>query len=146
MSRPQSKFVEKKPALLRGPADSDATARAVSARERESKAGDDALEHAPQVLAYLAKRFGFNFRGRILEIDAGEYDLQRFVYHFFMKCFWNPELSYADNVAVNYDWYHPQLATRHTLPEVEEWFQEAALKIVHRNVDYYGITVRGTCR
>lgn len=51
--------------------DSDATARAVSARERESKAGGDAAEHAPQVLAYLAKRFGFNFRGRILEIDAG---------------------------------------------------------------------------
>ena len=72
MSRPQSKFVEKKPASSRGDgADSNATARAVAARERESKAGDDAMEHAPQVLAYLAKRFGFNFRGRILEIDAG---------------------------------------------------------------------------
>ena len=65
-------FVEKTPAQLRAAkADADATARAVAARERESSVCDDAQERAPQVLAYLAKRFDLSFRGRILEIDAG---------------------------------------------------------------------------
>lgn len=79
----------------------------------------------------------------VLGIQAGEYDIQRFIYHFFLKCFWNPDLSYEENVAINYDWYHPQLCTRHTLEEVETWFADAKLCIVHRCVDHYGITVRG---
>ena len=41
----------------------------------------------------------------ILEIKKGEYDLQRFIYHFFMKCFWNSEFSFKANTVINYDWY-----------------------------------------
>lgn len=79
----------------------------------------------------------------VLGIEAGEYEIQRMIYHFFLKCFWNPALKYEENVAINYDWYHPQLCTRHTLEEVEGWFADAKLRIVHRCVDHYGITVRG---
>lgn len=79
----------------------------------------------------------------VLGIDAGTYEVQRLIYHFFLKCFWNPALGFEENAAINYDWYHPQLCTRHTLPEVESWFAEAGLRIMHRCVDYYGITVRG---
>lgn len=79
----------------------------------------------------------------ILEIPAGEYDVQRFIYHFFMKCFWNQELSVQDNTVINYDWYHPQLCARHTLEEIREWFHDNNLIINHENVDFYGITVRG---
>jgi SAM-dependent methyltransferase len=78
-----------------------------------------------------------------LGIDAGEYDVQRFVYHFFMKCFWNSELSYEENVAINYDWYHPQLCSRHTYGEVQGWFSAAGLEVVQSHVDFYGITMRG---
>jgi len=78
-----------------------------------------------------------------LEIEEGEYDLQRFIYYFFMKCFWNPDLAFQENVAINYDWYHPQVATRHTLEEIKGWFKRAKIRIVHEHVDYYGITVRG---
>lgn len=79
----------------------------------------------------------------VFEIEAGTYDIQRFVYHFFAKLFWNPDMDVQANTAINYDWYHPQLASRHTLAEVEDWFEAAGLKIVHRFVDPYGITVRG---
>lgn len=82
----------------------------------------------------------------VLEIPAGEYDLQRFVYHFFAKCFWNPDLSYRDNVVINYDWYHPQLCSRHTLPEVRGWISDAGLEVTHEHEDFYGITMRGTAR
>lgn len=80
---------------------------------------------------------------RVLGIEAGEYDVQRFLYHFFAKCYWNPDVSFDENVLINYDWYHPQLATRHTLDEVVAWFADARLEVVHRHVDPYGITVRG---
>ena len=80
---------------------------------------------------------------KVLGIQAGEYDVQRFIYHFFLKCFWNPSLTFDENAAINYDWYHPQLCTRHTLEEIESWFSDAGLNIVHRCVDHYGITVRG---
>ena len=79
----------------------------------------------------------------VLQIPAGEYDLQRFVYHFFAKIFWNNEFNFEDNAVINYDWYHPQDCTRHTAEEVRAWFKENNLKITHEFVDFYGITMRG---
>ena len=48
-----------------------------------------------------------------------------------------------ENNAINYDWYHPQIATRHTLEEVLGWFTDNQLTITHQFVDHYGITMRG---
>lgn len=79
----------------------------------------------------------------ILGIKEGTYDLQRFIYHFFMKCFWNPSLAFNANSVINYDWYHPQLCSRHTLKEVRGWYEGEGLMILHEYEDYYGITVRG---
>ena len=80
---------------------------------------------------------------KALEIPAGEYDIQRLFYHFFLKCFFNSSLSHEENVVINYDWYHPVLCTRHTLEEILSWFHDAGLVIVQHHVDFYGITVRG---
>jgi SAM-dependent methyltransferase len=85
--------------------------------------------HAPQI--------------EVLEIEGGVYDLQRFLYHFFMKCFWNPNLTFLENAAINFDWYHPQIASRHTIEEVRGWFKKEGLTLLHEHVDFYGITVRG---
>lgn len=79
----------------------------------------------------------------VLDIPAGTYDVQRLIYNFFTKIFWSDELDPEPNAVINYDWYHPQHATRHELPEVESWFESAGLTITHRTVDPYGITVRG---
>jgi SAM-dependent methyltransferase len=78
-----------------------------------------------------------------LEIEGGEYEVQGFFYHFFMKCYWNPELSREENIIVNYDWYHPEICSKHTLDEVKSWFKDLGLEIIHENVDFYGITIRG---
>lgn len=78
-----------------------------------------------------------------LGIEAGRYTPQRLLYHFFLKCFWNPELSFEDNAVINYDWYHPQNCSRHTMAEVREWFDGAGLKVVWGFQDHYGITMRG---
>lgn len=81
-----------------------------------------------------------------LEVEEGEYDVQRLLYHFFMKCFWNDELDVEANAAINYDWYHPDVSSRHTLDEVKSWFAAADLEVVHEYTDPYGITMRGSRR
>jgi SAM-dependent methyltransferase len=80
---------------------------------------------------------------RVLEIKEGSYSIQRLIYHFFFKCYWNQALSFIENTVVNYDWYHPILASKHTLEEVRTWFWENNLEIVWEYEDHYGITVRG---
>jgi ubiquinone/menaquinone biosynthesis C-methylase UbiE len=69
----RSKFVEGKTQGTRlGPAQAAATAaRRVAARERDLRIKDDLQERAALVAPYLTKRFGIEFRGRILEIGAG---------------------------------------------------------------------------
>jgi len=79
----------------------------------------------------------------ILGITSGQYDVQRFVYYFFCKCFWNPSLSLQENTAINYDWYHPDMASRYAPEEIHGWFFDAGLTVVQECVDNYGITIRG---
>lgn len=79
----------------------------------------------------------------VLGIPAGEHTVQRFLYHFFIKNFWNDELSEHDNVVVNFDWYHPSTCSRHTLEEVHGWYEQAGIKVIHSFEDEYGITLRG---
>ena len=79
----------------------------------------------------------------ILGISAGDYDVQRFVYHHFLKCFWSDELDAEGNAVINFDWYRPEDCTRHTLDEVLGWYESAGLTVTHSLEDEYGITVRG---
>jgi SAM-dependent methyltransferase len=78
-----------------------------------------------------------------LGIESGEWTPQRLIYNFMFKNFWNDELSWNENYAINYDWYHPSLCSRHTLEEVRHWFTENSLEIINEVVDPYGITVCG---
>lgn len=80
----------------------------------------------------------------LLGIPAGTYPVQRLFYHFFMKCFWNDELSFQENAVINFDWYRPQMASRHTVEEIRAWFAQCGLAVHHEFVDEYGITMRGS--
>lgn len=53
----------------------------------------------------------------VLDIKGGRYDIQRFIYWNFLKCFWNEELGKVTSDATNYDWYAPSNATRYTQQE-----------------------------
>lgn len=65
----------------------------------------------------------------ILGIKKGEYDLQRFIYQFFFKCFWNDSWGFEYSNLTNYDWYHPKFAWRHTEKEIQDWCKEFNLEI-----------------
>jgi SAM-dependent methyltransferase len=78
----------------------------------------------------------------LLGISAGRHDLQRLVYWHFAKLFWNPELSFEENLHVNFDWYHPRYAHRHTEDEVRGWCDQAGIEIRRFDVQESGFTVR----
>ena len=53
-----------------------------------------------------------------LGIKEGRYDIQRFIYWNFLKCFWNEELGRETSVVTNFDWYSPSNARRFSEQEV----------------------------
>ena len=57
----------------------------------------------------------------LLGIEPGEHDVQRLLYWHFFKAFWNEELGEEWSDLVNFDWYHPPYASRHTEEEVLGW-------------------------
>lgn len=64
-----------------------------------------------------------------LQIKKGKYDLQRFIYDNFFKCFWNDSWGYDYSNLVNVDWYHPKYCWRHSKEEIIFWCEELKLKI-----------------
>jgi SAM-dependent methyltransferase len=78
-----------------------------------------------------------------LGIKAGCYDVQRLLYWNFAKLYWNEALSFEENHHVNFDWYHPRYAHRHTEEEIRRWCDEAGLSIIHFDTEEKaGYTVR----
>lgn len=65
---------------------------------------------------------------KTLGIEAGKHDIQRLMYYTMLKCYWNAGISFEENVHVNYDWYAPQYAWRHTVEEIREWIAKVGLQ------------------
>lgn len=78
----------------------------------------------------------------LLGIKAGRYDVQRLIYWHVAKLFWNAAMTFEENNHLNFDWYAPRYAHRHTEEEVRGWCADAGLEITHFDVDDAGFTVR----
>jgi len=99
-----------------------------------------------QVLAELEVEVDVPEDVELLGIAKGTYDVQRLVYWHFAKLFWNPTMTFEENNHVNFDWYHPRYAHRHTEDEVRGWFADCGLEIVRFDAQEAGFTVRGVLR
>lgn len=77
-----------------------------------------------------------------LDIAAGTHDVQRLVYWHFAKLFWNDDYTFEENNHINFDWYHPAYAHRHTEEELRAWCAAAGLLITHFNAQASGYTLR----
>ena len=53
----------------------------------------------------------------LLNIKGGEYDVQRFIYWNFLKCFWKEDWGFDLSKSTNYDWYAPSNAKRFSKEE-----------------------------
>ena len=66
----------------------------------------------------------------ILNIKGGNYDLQRFIYWNFIKCFWRDDWGIEMSDATNFDWYSPSNAKRYSEEEYTKMIEANALDIV----------------
>ncbi len=67
----------------------------------------------------------------LLGIEPGKHPLQRLFYNRVFQCFWNPEFTFDENNLVNFDWFHPPYAFRHTVEEIRAWMEAAGLRDVN---------------
>lgn len=72
--------------------------------------------------------------------------LQRWVYWNIIKCFYNKQFSYENNLRVNFDWYSPKIAHRHILKEVMQWSKKLNLDISYIHEGKSGISVKAHVR
>jgi SAM-dependent methyltransferase len=77
----------------------------------------------------------------LLGIKKGTYNIQRFIYWHFLKCFWNQDFGFEISTMVNFDWYHPLYAHRYMPEEIKKWIRKPGLKAYVFNVGESGISV-----
>ncbi len=65
----------------------------------------------------------------VLGIKGGTYDIQRFIYWNFLKCFWKEDWGFELSKSTNYDWYAPSNAKRFSKQEFEAMIFENNLTI-----------------
>lgn len=94
-------------------------------------------------LSQIKKKITISKDIPLLGIKADKYDVQRFLYWNFLKCWWSPDVPFEQSIATNYDWYFPKYAYRHTKNEVKKWFKDVGLKIIYFNEIESGYSVNG---
>jgi SAM-dependent methyltransferase len=77
-----------------------------------------------------------------LGIEAGRHDIQRFIYNYFLKAYWNEDWTLDESNLISFDWYHPKYAFRHTEEEVHSLCAGAGLSVTHLDSQWTGFTVR----
>lgn len=71
----------------------------------------------------------------LLGIKGGEYDVQRFIYWNFLKCFWRPDWSVEHCDATNFDWYSPSNAKRYSEEEFHSMGKDNGLEIIFKRTE-----------
>ena len=71
----------------------------------------------------------------LLGIKGGVYDIQRFLYWNFLKCFWNEGLGRETSVMTNFDWYSPSNAHRFSEGEVRDLVASNGMFEIFFNVE-----------
>jgi len=77
----------------------------------------------------------------LLGIPAGRIDVQRLFYWHVAKAYHSDDLDLDELNHINYDWYAPQNAHRHTPEDVRSWCAETGLTIEREILEEAGITV-----
>ena len=76
----------------------------------------------------------------LLGIPAGKISLQRLFYWHIFKAFYDPNLTFDEMHHINFDWYAPKNAHRHTIEEIQEWCLRNQLDIELLKDEMAGIT------
>jgi len=136
-------YVYRKKGPMREFADDFIRKHTVKMTEKECLEFSKKMAELGKNLSKLKKKITISKDIPILQIKSGTYDIQRFLYWNFLKCWWSGEVPFEQSVATNFDWYFPKYAYRHTEDEVRKWFQDSKLKITHFNAIESGFSING---
>jgi len=134
-------YVYVKKAMLREMADTEIRQLTTRMSVEECMEFSEQVTELGRELSSLGAKVTLERGVPLLGIEPGEHDVQRLIYWTFLKCFWNDDFSAQLNSLVNFDWYHPPYASRHTEEEVRGWCSEAGLEVEHLDVSQSGISV-----
>ena len=67
----------------------------------------------------------------VLGIKGGKYDIQRFIYWNFLKCFWRDDWGFEMSKSTNFDWYAPSNAKRYSKEEFIEMASDANMEATY---------------
>jgi SAM-dependent methyltransferase len=75
----------------------------------------------------------------LLGIKGGTYDIQRFIYWNFLKCFWKEDWGFDLSKSTNFDWYAPSNAKRFSLEDFLQMASDNNLKtsVIHQEEACY---------
>jgi len=136
-------YVYRKKGPMREFADDFIRKHTVKMTEKECLEFSKKMAELGKNLSKLKKKITISKDIPILQIKSGTYDIQRFLYWNFLKCWWSGEVPFEQSVATNFDWYFPKYAYRHAEDEVRKWFQDSKLKITHFNAIESGFSING---
>jgi len=136
-------YVYNKKSPMREYADDFIREKTVNMKQKECIEFSKDMTNLGKSLSRLKKKIIIPRDIPILGIKKGTFDVQRFIYWNFLKCYWADDGNLERSIGVNFDWYYPKFAYRHTPIEVKKWFKEANLKIEYFNEIESGISVNG---
>lgn len=118
--------------------------RAVIARMEPEEAWEacEGLTELGQQLAGIQGDIDLSRGVPLLGIPPGRHQVQRLLYITMLKMFWDPARGFDGSTLVNFDWYHPAYAWRHTADEVRQWCADLSLRILWFHEDDWGMTIR----
>jgi SAM-dependent methyltransferase/uncharacterized protein YbaR (Trm112 family) len=134
-------YVYRRKSLLRELADTEVRKLTTAMSVEECMEFSEQVAELGRELSRTGAKVNLQRGVPLLGIDPGEHDVQRLIYWGFLKCFWNEDFSERLNALVNFDWYHPPYASRHTDDEVRGWCADAGLEIEHLDLSESGISV-----
>jgi SAM-dependent methyltransferase/uncharacterized protein YbaR (Trm112 family) len=137
-------YVYKRKSPLREFADDYIRERSTKMSVEECMSLSAAMSELGRELSHLEATITLERGVPLLGISPGTHDVQRLIYWHFLKCFWNDDFSPNLNDLVNFDWYHPPYASRHTEQEVRGWCDSLGLDVEHLDVGDAGISVLAT--
>ena len=77
----------------------------------------------------------------LLEIPAGRINVQRLFYWHVFKAYYSADMTLDEMNHLNFDWYAPRNAHRHTPEEVRAWCADLQLEIEHERIEQAGISI-----
>ena len=136
-------YVYKKKGPIREFADDFIREQTTKMSEKECKEFSKNMAILGKNLSHLNKKIKVPHDIPVLKIKSGTYDVQRFFYWNFLKCFWADDGNFQRSVGVNFDWYFPKYAYRHTPKEIRDWCKDTKIRIIHFNEIESGISING---